>query len=67
MAMLHNIFKIHRYGWAVYREGKRPKKGLKTAELSSFQGQSGQKDDSLKFNVAISDLRLKVSKIRDQG
>nr|WP_198300334.1 hypothetical protein [Desulfuromonas soudanensis] len=64
--MLHNIFKIHRYGWAVWwkeKAGKGPWDGRK----GSFFGQSRQKDDSVKLNVASSDLRLKVSKIRDQG
>jgi hypothetical protein len=45
----------------------RPKKGLRTAGLSSFQQQNRQKDDSVRFHVASSDLRLKVSKIRDKG
>jgi hypothetical protein len=46
---------------------EKAKKGPWDGQKGPFFGQSRQKNDSVKFNVASSDLRLKVSKIRDQG
>jgi hypothetical protein len=47
-------------------EGKSRKRTLGWPKGPFFE-QSRQKDDSVGFNGASSGLRLKVSKIRDQG
>jgi hypothetical protein len=39
MTMLHNIFKIHRYGW----EGKRPKKDPGMAKKGLFLDKAGRR------------------------